>query len=314
MSNRGQTCLITEAEVPAGDVELIVRQSPWGHLVASVLLLSLAAGVPAFIASSDLAGLAPEGLAFDFASLIDLMIGLIAAFVCLGISLTCLIGGLLFLSSARAAFKETNWVLRADPTGLYVKLRSYSDTRLPATDRIVLHLPRDSIRRIRPVGERVRHVGRSGDGFTADDDTVSGQSYLEIITFTDNLDDAADALRLERGRYGPTAIPGVRTKAKGAAVSVRGEGTLRIDWKTKRTRLSPDLDNALIRLSSTYVTDSKRESEQAPIRSLAPDEREERLLALVEQGHMTDAVILARDLYGFNLTEAKSFLDDLQQA
>lgn len=314
MSIRGQTYLMTEAELPGGGADLIVRQSPWGHLVAGVLLLSLAVAVPAFIALSDLAGLAPAELTFDFASLVDLMISLIAAFVCLGISLTCLIGGLLFLSSASAAFKTTNWVLRADTTGLYVKLRSYSDTRLPATDRVVLHLPRDSIRRIRPVGETVRHIGRSGDGFTADDDTLSGQTYLEIITFSDNLNDAADALRQERGRYGPTAIPGVRTKAKGAAVSVRDQGVLRIDWKTRRTRLSPSLDEALMWLSSTYVTDSRRESEQAPIRSLASDEREERLLALVEQGHMTDAVILARDLYGFNLTEAKSFLDDLQQA
>src|SRR5579885_2470237 len=42
--------------------------------------------------------------------------------------------GLVFFAQFRATTKPTNWLLRAHPTGLLIKYRSYLNRKLPATD------------------------------------------------------------------------------------------------------------------------------------------------------------------------------------
>lgn len=314
MDHNGDTRFIPEDAVPVIDGDLVARQSPWGHLFASVTLFTLSVGVPAMIASTGFSLPDLSGARFDFATLVGLFIAGIAGFVVLGVGLTCLLGGFLFLSSTLAAFKPTNWVLRAGPAGLYIKLRSYTDHRLPRSDAVVLYIPRRTVRRLHSHVEQARHLNPSRDDMSADDDTLTRQHYLEIEAYGDALAEVGPRLDAERSLYGPTFIKGMTSKAKGSAISLRDGSILRVDWKTKRSRLTPNLREAMSYLSKDYVVGQGQQSAQAPIRTLSQDGQEARLLDLVEQGNVTDAVILARDIYGFNLPEAKAFLDDLQRA
>ncbi len=314
MDQYGDTRFIPEDAVPVVEGDLVARQSPWGHLFASVMLFTLSVGVPAVIAGTGFSLPDLPGARFDLATLVGLFIAGVAGFVVLGVGLTCLVGGFLFLSSALAAFKPTNWILRAGPTGLYIKLRSYMDHRLPRSDAVILHLPRRAVRRLHSHEEQARHLNPSRDDASADDDTLTRQHYLEIEAYDDVLAEVEQRLETERSLYGPTAIKGMTSKAKGSAISVRHGSILRVDWKTKRSRLTPNIQDAMAYLSKDYVVGQGQQSSQAPIRTLSQDGREARLLDLVEQGNVTDAIILARDIYGFNLTEAKAFLDDLQRA
>ena len=56
---------------------------------------------------------------------------------------------------------------------------------------------------------------------------------------------------------------------------------------------------------------SELNSEQAQAKDLGRAAREARLRDMVRQGNTIDAVIVAKDLYGFTTTGAKRFLDEL---
>ena len=95
-------------------------------------------------------------------------------------------------------------------------------------------------------------------------------------------------------------------------MSVRPDGAIRVDWTTKGTRLRPKLAEALERLARDYPPAPGLETEQDQAKRLDRAAREARLLDMVHQGNTIDAVIVAKDLYGFTTTEAKRFLDELQ--
>ncbi len=113
--------------------------------------------------------------------------------------------------------------------------------------------------------------------------------------------------------WGSTLVKGVGQKSKGAAVSIRPEDVIRIDWTTKATRLRPKLSEAMARLGREYPLAPDLESEQEQAKDLERDAQERRLLDMVLQGNAIDAVIVAQDLYGFTTTQAKQFVDDLQK-
>lgn len=309
----GDIVFLTEAQVPLDAGGLVVRESWQGHLIVGLLLLAAGIGVPAVVLADGGGDLFAFEPGLDFGTLVHLFMAGIAGLVILGIALTCPLAGLAFLSSGLAALRPTSWVLRAGPEGLYVKLRSYLDHRLPADDHVIAFIPKREVRWIRAHAERARHVGRAGETTTADDDTLVGQRYLEVKLFGEALSEIDVWLQGERRRKRPTFVRGVTASARGAAVSVRPGGLLRIDWTTKRTRLRPGLAAAMTRLARDYRAAPEQESEQAAIRTLDRDRQEERLLEMVQQGNSMDAVILAKDLYGFDLTEAKTFLDELRR-
>jgi len=87
----------------------------------------------------------------------------------------------------------------------------------------------------------------------------------------------------------------MRSKAKGAAVSARPGGVIRIDWTTKGSRLKPKLAVALDHLARDYPLASERESEQAQAKDLGREAQEARLLDMVHQSNTIDAVIVAKD-------------------
>ena len=304
---------LPEGQVPESPGDLIAREAWVGRLAAAVLLLSLGCAVPVLLGALLLdQGVGGWRLELSFDSLFGLAYYGITGVIALVVLIVCLFGGFAFLSSALAAMKPGTWVVRASEDGLYIKLRHFADRRLPKDDPIVAFIPRRDVRWLRGHDQMARHVGRTGDFKSTEDDTLAKQAYLEIKVDGDDLAEVTERLEQERDLWSPTMIRGVRQKAKGAAVSVRPGGVLRIDWRTKGTRLRPRLKDALAALSPGYRLAAEIESEQAQAKNLDHAAQEERLLDMLRQGNTVDAVVVARDLYGFSVTEAKQFLDELQ--
>jgi hypothetical protein len=311
MGRYADLSFITEAEVPERPGDLVARESWVGRLVVAVTLLAFACGVPVF---AGRAAFASAGWSFELSAwgLIDLVFASIGGLVVVVVSLVSLLAGFAFLTEALAAMKPINWVLRAGAEGLYIKLRRFSDHRLPKDDPIVAFIPRRELRWLRGHGQLVRQVDKGGDFTSREDDALGRQNYLEIALYGEDAEAIAACLKRERALWVPSFVKGVRMAAKGAAVSVRPDGAIRIDWTTKGTRLRPKLAEALERLARDYPPASGLETEQDQAKRLDRAAREQRLLDMVHQGNTINAVIVAKDLYGFTTTEAKRFLDELQ--
>ncbi len=277
---------LREGQVPENAGDFVAREAWLGRLVASVMLFAMVAGV-----------------------LVVGIVGLIGLLVCLA----GLLGGLAYFTTFLAALKPSNWVLRAAPDGLYVKLRAFTDHRRPEDDTIVAFIPRREVRWLRTHDQLARAVERGSRFVHREDDALSAQPYLEIDLDGGDLAELKTRLQRERGLWGSTSVTAVRQKSKGAAVSTRPEDVIRNDWKTKGTRLRPKLSEAMAHLGRAYPLAPDLESEQLQAKDLERGAQERRLLDMVLQGNTIDAVIVAKDLYGFTTTEAKPFVDDLQK-
>ena len=302
---------IAEAEVPERSGDFVARETWSSRFLVAAVLLGLGCGVPVFaavIAVPEFGGLAGSWER----TLFELVAFGIGGLVVVVVTLVCLLAGFAFLTEALAAMKPTNWVLRGGAGDLYIKLRRFSDHRLPADDPIVAVIPRRELRWLRAHGQLARRVGRSGEHASREDDALGRQNYLEIALYGGGAEEIEARLKRERALWCPTFVKGLRAKAKGAAVSVRPDGVLRIDWTTKGTRLWPKLAEVLERLARDYPLATERDSEQAQAKDLDRAAQETRLLDMVQQGNTIDAVIVAKDLYGFTTTEAKQFLDELE--
>lgn len=311
MGRYADLSFLREDQVPENDGDLVAREAWLGRLIGSVMLFAMGAG--ALVAGYLAFGAAGWRIDLSLNALFNLLGAGIGGSIVLVVCLVGLLGGFGYFTTFLAALKPSNWVLRATPDGLYVKLRAFTDHRRPKDDPIVAFIPRREVRWLRTHDQLARTVGRGGDVASFEDDTLSAQQYLEIDLHGGDLAELRTRIERERGVWGPTLIKGVRSKSKGAAVTIRPEDAIRIDWKTKGTRLRPKLSEAMAHLGRAYPLAPGLESEQKQAKELDRDGQERRLLDMVQQGNTIDAVIVAKDLYGFTTTEAKQFVDDLQK-
>jgi hypothetical protein len=302
---------LPEDRVPLGTAELVAREAWLGRLIVVVFLLSLGLTAPIFAYQTVTAG-GEVPWALSAETLFALAGYAVGGLLTLVMTLCGLLGGWAFLSTVLAAWKPGNWTLCATEAGLYLKLRGITDHRLAAEDAIVAFIPRAEVRWLKCLGERARVVGTREAG-RPEDNAVTRQQYLEICLQHDDLSSLEARLAEERRRWVRTFLPGVTMKAKGSAISVRADGLVRIDWRTRGTRLRPDLAAARAILARRYRFAEAVETEQVAIAELDRAAQESRLLDMVGQGNTVDALILAKNLFGFDTTEAKRFLDELEK-
>lgn len=303
MGRYGTLILIREDQVPHPDAIVTARMSWVGHFIASVFLLGWVAVIGYFVCS--------ESAFSDISSILEVLLVAFLALVIGAMILVCLVAGIAFLSSALAAMKSANWIFLATDEGIYVKLRSYYDYQLSSEDKIVVFIPRNEIKQVRSSRQKTRVVYR-GENFTnAEDDGLEKYDFLEIKLYGHDLSEIEECLEIEKRKNCPTFLKGVTKRARGAALKTQPKGIIKLDWKTKATRLTPSIDTIISVLSQQYATSSIEGEDQAAIKTLDKENQEKRLLELAGMGNMMDAVILARELYGFNLTDAKQFIDEL---
>jgi hypothetical protein len=75
--------------------------------------------------------------------------------------------------------------------------------------------------------------------------------------------------------------------------------------------LRPRAVQAATILGHAYTIENKAQSEHQSFATASREEQESRLLKFAERGDIMTAVILARRLYGYDLTEARTFVEGL---
>ena len=210
--------------------------------------------------------------------------------------------------SHRAALGPMNWLVRAAPRGLYIKFRSYLNHGFPEEDRVVLYLPKEEIAWIRAHRRNEKRHQADTERATID----VRHDYLEIGLKGADLSALAEQLAIERAHREPG-----QTVFRHYPVSIREGGIVAVEWRSGHGRTRPRLARAVTQLESFYSTVAftpDKESQDAPVEQLAAGEQGDRILELALKGEITEAVRLARRLYGYDLTQAKTYVEDLTRA
>ena len=206
----------------------------------------------------------------------------------------------ILIRDAVAKYRSTNWVMRVDPDGLWINLRSLQ-TRAAAEAATVLQVNYDEI----------NHVHQHMDTWTT---PLSERSLASCHWKLESLDlhlvsadtrDFAQALARERAA------------SKGAcpAVTVPAPGIIRIAWRGHGLNhdVVPGLDRILADMSvRVRVTDTTR-TERPDWCRLNDAELEEQIDHLVRWGDTLQASQLLRRRRGYSSTEAHKFVTELAE-
>jgi hypothetical protein len=209
----------------------------------------------------------------------------------------------------RAGLRSSNWILRAASEGLYVKFRSYMNDTLSQDDPVVVFIPKAEVRALRAHREKTRRPD-SGDGGSGE--IVVPRRYLEIeLRDPADISEVAEHLARERARREP-GFAGTKMKLNHYPVRTLPQGVVRIDWAGPDASVRPRLPRVLKILGWHYQVTTPADSTQRSAAELGPEEQEDRLIEMVECGEMIAAVKLARQLYGYDMTEAVEFVETLR--
>jgi hypothetical protein len=273
---------VPSAHVQFAPGDVIFRQSVRALLAATLLLLLAASGV-------SLAGITGR----------------------LPVVVAGLGGGSLLLFSAlsavmlRRARSPANWLLACNGRRVLIKLRSYLNTAFPAEIPHVLEVPLSDVEAVRATHSELR--GQDS----------ARETLRERLLFLDirlkpgvDLSELQERLRNERKlRSGGTAW-------RHYPVSVLDERTIRIEWRSKRTRIVPGIDQALQVLGgAAHEEQGRREYVElgGAGRRLESTEAMKQVRALAEQGHIVEATLLAKRAFGWSTTEARQRIEQLAE-
>lgn len=269
-------------DAPTGQMDVVFRESAWNKAIAVLFGLALT-GIFTGVAVKAHWCWGYCGTAF-------------------GGLLTCLFGSM-FLHT----FHPSNWLVRIGPRGILIKFRSFLNDQFSDEDLVVVELQEREIEWVGKTAGRRVTPGNDG-GVSADRIT-----YIDIKVKSGDLAELEQRLREERAR--PAVGNFVKSKALAYPVSVAEGGVIRINWRSNSTWITPKADQAVAilgqrtsireeqRILVDLVTDPKDKARQ-----------EEQILTLAESGEVIAAVRLVRKRYGYSLTQAKQFVDDLVAA
>jgi len=226
------------------------------------------------------------------------------------VAAVCFVGLVVMQTFVRARFRPTNWLVRTTNAGMLVQLRSYLNYRFSTDDLTVAFLPYERMRLARAVRERrvIPERDRSARGIDAVTEVRRTVIDLELTGDLTALSRAIDEEIQRCFGNGP-----IRPRTRYGHVPVRMKSTtvMQIEWKaTPRADVLLEILNAHGISTST----SQETIDERGLASVDRTEQEKRLLQLVEAGHKIAAIDIARRLYGYDLTEAKAFVEGLAGA
>jgi hypothetical protein len=220
-------------------------------------------------------------------------------------------GGSLLLFSAvsavmlRRACSPANWLLACDGRRVLIKLRSYLNTAFPAEIPHVLEIPLAEV-------EAVRATQLELEGQDS-----AGETLRERLLFLDvrpkpgvDLSELQERLRRER-----------KLRSRGTAwrhypVSVLDDRTIRIEWRSKRARIVPGIDQAL-QLLGGAAREEEEPTEYVELggdaRMLESTDAMHHVRALAEQGRILEATLLAKRAFGWSTAEARERIEQLAE-
>ena len=271
--------LLTESEVPATPVGGVFRYSRiTAALVAGAVFL---AGVALIVVGRMQA----NPFAYYIAALLLVFLWIYQAMVL-------------------ARFRSSNWLVRVDDHGLYIKFRSYLNHHFPETARTVAYIPFRDMKLTKIVRELQEVPDADGRG------TSTRRRMVIEIELADESRELAEALAAERNAQAPTVgrwYGSSAGKYRHYPVMMPSPRVVALEWGV--VPRAPVFISVMAMHTPVEATEIVRD--YTALGALAKHEQESRLLELAEKGHMMDAIRLARSLYGYDITEAKQFVTDL---
>jgi len=195
--------LMREQAVPAKNNARVYRYAPWTVVLVYVLLVAVAAGMFEVGVRKHV----------FFMKFIGVLFG---CFMLLGRR---------FLT---ARFRESNWLLRTDENGVYLKFRSFLNYHFPPDDLTVVFFPYREIRTAHRTRER-RQNGMIGDNRRS----VQTVTLVEV-ELTCDVTTLRTAVTEENSRPGPKVKRWYGTsssRVNHCPLVVDDEGRLRILWE-----------------------------------------------------------------------------------
>jgi hypothetical protein len=216
---------------------------------------------------------------------------------------------LVFQRLVTARFLSSNWLIRMTDHGLFLKFRSYLNHHFSDHDPTVLFLSYSEIRSARLVKER-RELPDPEDG-SRSTKTIKTRRLIELELAGDSTE-LGEALADEHKRVFNKPIHGGGGKIRYHHLPVRlaSATLLMIEWN-----VVPRVEKFLEALTRHTLVRSVHNSSEGfvDLQSLSPADQESRLRELAEAGDMIGAVAIARQLYSYDLTTAKAYVESLME-
>lgn len=213
---------------------------------------------------------------------------------------------LIFQRLVTARFLSSNWLIRVTDHGLFIKFRSYLNHHFSNQDPTVLFLPYSEIRSARLVKER-RELP-DPEGGSRGTKTIKARRLIELELAGDSTE-LGEALADERKRvFNKPIRGGAKMRYHHLPVRLATATLLTIEWS-----VVPRVEKFLDALTRHTLVQSAHKSSKTfvDLQSLSPADQESRLRELAEAGDMIEAVAIARQLYSYDLTTAKAFVESL---
>jgi hypothetical protein len=273
-------------EVPIAAEQQVFRYSPVRALSAGLIGICAAGGF------AWLGWLRRAGVAYYLAAVILAAVVVLQTFV-------------------RARFLPSNWLVRAGDEGLFVQFRSYLNYRFPAGDATVVFIPYREVRSARLVHERRDIPDRSSPAAQVDRISEHRRRLVEIELAAET-GELARALAAEAAWCGPEARQhGITiTRYKHYPMRLVSPETLQLEWNVVPR---PEQFLALLGRHAAVTPKVDRSEDYSRLEGLSREEQVKRLLELAETGQTMAAIYLARRLYSYDLTEARTFVEDLHR-
>lgn len=204
-----------------------------------------------------------------------------------------------------ARFRDSNWLAQTAPTGVYLKFRSYLNCALPDSDETVVFIPYDEIRSAGLLTERVASTDPQGRRMTLTN------RYVEFDV-TGDVNELANAISAERARPAPAEKHWYGTSStlyNDFPVRVVSPSFVQVQWAAVPGR------KQFLRVLSPFVQVAppvKLTEDLIKLASLTREQQSQRLRELDAAGQTVLAIATARRLYGYDLSGAKAFIENLR--
>lgn len=195
-----------------------------------------------------------------------------------------------------------NWLLCRTPDGVALKFRSALNAHFPPEDQVIVVLQRTDIACFRKVSGWLNSP-------TSQNKRSEFVTYLEI-GLREPSPQLESNLQVERNRKPPGTYSTVRYGDNPIRL-IDNDRTIRVEWRSSSTSIRPKLDAALSKLSAIAPIEPAVRIQNTP----ADDDKaaDDAILDLTHHGQVLEAVKLARQRYGFSLSEAKAFVAELSE-
>jgi len=271
-------------EVPVSRNDVIFKESPTINAIAALILFGLAAG------SIYLGVIKWQPSQGHMAPYAPYCVGAIFAVV-----------GLFPLSNFRASLKPTNWLLRCQLGGLFIKYRAYENWRLPADTLQVVGFEYAEIAWAKLVKEHRTVPNTNGKG----GNQTEFLTYIDLGLANPNLSELEANLDAERSLRPDGVII-----TMDFPVQVRPGGIVEIHWGAG---IRPSARRALQALGPRVkiLETEHRKTDLTHRLGANPEDEKAKIIALAQSGDTFGAVRLAQQAYGYSLTQAHAFVDTL---